>query len=171
VYGTVAPAVNGLPSVVLLWGDGAGPAAPQRPPTMDQIGLQFAPRTLVVPLGDTIVFTNSESIAHNVDVRPSDGGESILSTDTPPNGRATLVIDQAGAYDVTCEIHPGMSAMIFATDARYAAVAAVDGSFHVTDVAPGRYTLRVWSQDEGARIERTIEVQDGQALEVAVDGS
>jgi plastocyanin len=168
LYGTVAPAVNGLPSVVLLEGEGAARPRSAESPRIDQLGLQFTPRVLIAPLGDSIVFTNSESIAHNVVVRPSEGGEDLRSTDTPPGGSVSLVIEEPGAYDVTCDIHPGMIAMVFVTSAPYGAVAEPDGSFELTDVPPGHYTLRVWSLDERERHEQEVEVVAGRAVEVVV---
>jgi plastocyanin len=176
VFGRAPAAGGGVPSVVTVRplaphgpfsADRVEPgAAPADPPTMDQLGLMFSPRRLFAEVGEPVFFTNSESLAHNVNIRSIDGDSTVFNTDTPPNGRARTAFDTEGGYDVLCDVHPGMSAFIFATSAPHAAFADVDGSFHVTGLPPGEYTLAVWSVDVSARSERTVQVEDGRATEV-----
>lgn len=173
VFGRVAPAVGGVPSVVVLepapgagaWGGASTPSDAE--PAIDQRGLQFTPRHLAVRVGDTLRFTNSESISHNVHVRRSADGATVLDVDTPPGERASLVLEEEGGYDVLCDVHPGMTAFVFATTAPVAAFAEQDGTFRIAPLPAGSYTLSVWSLDEAARLERAVVVQDGAATEVS----
>ena len=172
VFGRVAPAVGGVPSVVLLEPDATGapvaPAGGARPePIIDQRGLQFTPRHLVVRVGDTVRFTNSESISHNVQMRDAERGATVLDVDTPPGESADMVVEREGGYDILCSVHPGMTAFLFATAAPIAAFAEPDGTFEIASVPAGAYRLTVWSLDEAARSARSVVVREGVATEVS----
>ena len=162
VYGTAPAATGGTPSVITLRpaSGSAGGAAPAwtSDPRMDQLGLAFAPTQLLVRTGETVTFTNSETIAHNVTVAFSDNDSTVLAADTDPGGRVELLLDREGGYEVTCDEHPGMRAVIHVTSAPYAVFANVNGNYRIEDVPPGSYLLSVWSVDPARRSERTIEV-------------
>jgi plastocyanin len=168
VYGRVPRAVGGVPSVVLLEAEGVSAPARESPPKIDQFGLQFSPRFLIAPVGESMIFRNSESIAHNVMVRSVASSEMLLNADTPPGDSLLFVPEEPGGYDVGCEVHPGMTAFIYATDAPYGAFAETDGAFAISGVPAGEFTMRVWSVDPAGRSERTVRVSDGAATEVVV---
>jgi plastocyanin len=168
VYGQAPAAVGGVPSVIILETGAPTQVVPDRHPVMDQLGLQFSPRHLVASVGAAVTFTNSESIAHNVTVSSVASDSTVLDADTPPSGSVDFVFEAEGGYDVTCGTHPGMTAFIYATESPYAVFAEADGTFHVSGVPSGEYTLRVWSLEEGARSERTVEVRQGAATEVSM---
>ncbi|HET9948005.1 MAG TPA: plastocyanin/azurin family copper-binding protein [Longimicrobiales bacterium] len=166
VWGVAPEAVGGTPSVVLLDGpDAEAPAPSAEPPHIDQLGLAFTPTALVVRVGETVLFTNSETVTHNVHIREMDSGETVLNVDTDPAGGAEYVFESEGGYDVTCDVHPGMRAFIYATEAPYAVLAERTGAFVVPDVPAGAYTLSVWSADPGLRSEQEITVS-GASTEV-----
>jgi plastocyanin len=157
VYGVAPAAVAGSPSVVTLRG---GPAPPpsERQPVMDQLGLVFAPTTLIARVGEPVMFTNSETIVHNVRLTFSDNDSTVFDEETDPNQRVEFVPRKEGGYEVTCDHHPGMRAFIYATTAEHAVFADNSGRFTLTDVPPGTYTLSVWNVDPARRVQRTVEV-------------
>lgn len=171
VYGVAPAAVAGTPSVLTLAPAGGGGRAPgpgeDGPPTIDQLGLVFTPTTLIAPVGEPVVFTNSETIAHNVHLWFTDNDSTVFDVETDPGARAEFVFDRAGGYDVTCDHHPGMRAFIYATEAPRAVFADTNGSFVIPDVAPGTYTLSVWSVNPELRVEREIQVS-GPSTEVSL---
>jgi plastocyanin len=160
VYGTAPPATGGTPSVITLTPAGAaGEAAPERAnPRMDQLGLAFTPTQLMVHVGETVTFTNSETIAHNVHVAFSDNDSTVLHSDTDPAGSVDLLMEREGGYEVTCELHPGMRAAIYVTSAPYAVFANTNGTYRIENVPPGSYEMSIWSVEPTRRSERTIEV-------------
>jgi len=125
---------------------------------MDQLGLAFTPNRLVVRVGQPLLFTNSESLAHNVNVSLVDSDSTVYLADMDPADRIEIFLEIEGGYDVMCDVHPGMRAFIFVTSAPYAAVADPDGGFLITDVPPGSYTASVWSASTDLRSERTVEI-------------
>lgn len=157
--GSAPPATQGVPSVVALRpaGDGAvqPPAEAMR---MDQLGLEFLPKQLLVRPGQALRFTNSESLAHNVHVSYMDNDSTVYLADMDPDDSLETALEREGGYDVTCDEHPGMRAFIYVTSAPYVAIAETDGSFLIPDVPPGSYVASVWSVSPELRGERTVEV-------------
>lgn len=153
-----APAAEGLtPAVVTLRPTGEGtavdPTAPPavRPePKIDQFGLQFSPTRLVVDVGVPLLFTNSEgALAHNVHVRAIDTRHSILDEDANAGVELEVTLPTAGGYDVFCDMHPGMTAFVFATDQPYVVLAEADGTFSFPGVTAGTYDLHLWTAKGG----------------------
>jgi len=137
---------------------------------MDQLGLAFSPMLLLVRVGETVTFTNSETVTHNVKLAFSDDDAIVLDAETDPAGRVDFLFDREGGYEVTCDHHPGMRAFVYVTSAPYATFAANNGNFRIADVPAGSYTLSVWSVDPTRRSERTLEVT-GPSTEVSLGGA
>lgn len=166
VFGRAPAPVGGVPSVIMLTSQAAIDTDDAREPTMDQLGLTFLPRLLIARPGEPVHFANSETLPHNVNVRSIAGDSMVLNTDTPPGERFDFVFEEEGGYDVLCEVHPGMTAFIFVTAAPHAVFAETDGSFHLSGVAAGEYTLTVWSIDPAARSTHTIVARAAEGTEV-----
>lgn len=171
VYGRAPAAVAGVPTVVTLseadgGGDVPGPSA--EPPTIDQLGLVFTPTTLIARVGERVVFTNSESIVHNVHLWVADNDSSIFDEETDAGARTEFVFDRPGGYDVTCDHHPGMRAFIYVTEADRTIFADNTGDFVIPGVSPGTYTLGIWSVDPAVRREQEI-VVSGSSTEVILE--
>lgn len=161
VYGSAPPAVGGVPSVVMLTpvvGDGeatAAGAAREGTPTLDdphidQFGLSFSPRLLLVPVGASLRVTNSEAaLTHNVHVQSVATGATLFDDDAATGDELRVTLADAGGYDVTCSMHPGMTAFVFASDAPYAVFAEPDGSFSLGSPPPGEYEVRLWTGKDG----------------------
>jgi hypothetical protein len=66
---------------------------------------------------------------------------------------------------VECNVHGWMNAMLVAAEHPYYALTDANGSFKITDVPPGNYTLKVWHSKLG---EQTKDVTVGPKEEVKV---
>jgi plastocyanin len=77
--------------------------------------LQFSPSEVTVSAGDTITFTNDESVPHDVH-KTSGPGEDFASG--PSGGMQEgdtfeLTLDEPGTYEYVCDVHaPGMAGTI-----------------------------------------------------------
>ena len=164
VFGQAPAAVGGIPSVVMLSPapreDNSAPVFEPNP-VIDQFGLVFSPSMLLIGMGQSVTFTNSESLAHNVNLRQIETDAMVLNVDTDPTESAQYTFDESGGYDVRCDVHPGMTAFVFASPTPYTVFADLDGNFALSDVPPGSYTLTVWSTDKALNSERTVEVGEG----------
>ena len=164
VFGQAPAAVGGIPSVVMLsaepGGSDSGPVFDPEP-VIDQFGLVFSPNILLIGMGQSVTFTNSESLAHNVNLRQIETDAMVLNVDTDPTESAQYTFDESGGYDIRCDVHPGMTAFVFASPTPYTVFANLDGEFALSGVPPGSYTLTVWSTDEALNTERIVEVGEG----------
>jgi len=169
VYGQAPVAANGVRSVVTMTPADSALASVDAPvgddrsePLIDQFGLSFSPQRLVVPAGATLRVTNSEAaLSHNVQLRSVATNAVLLNEDALPGDVLELVLPDAGGYDVTCDVHPGMTAFVFVTEAPWATFAEEDGRFDLGVVPAGDYVLQLWTVGEGYGPEQRITVGEG----------
>lgn len=68
----------------------------------------FSPSTLTIKKGDTVVWTNNDSVSHTV---TADKGE--FSSQTIPNlGKYSFTFSSTGTFSYHCAVHPSMKATI-----------------------------------------------------------
>ena len=72
---------------------------------------------------------------------------------------------KAGTVKVYCDIHSHMSATMLVFGHPYFAIPELDGSFELTAVPPGEYTLVGWHERVGERTER-IRVESGKPTSI-----
>ncbi len=158
--------VNGKPlpgAVVTVHALGAPPpAAAPVEAVMDQLNLAFAPDVLVIPVGSTVSFPNTDKTGHEVysfsSAHPFKLG-LYRGKPYPPEH-----FDRAGLVTLGCNIHDAMLAYILVTDAPYYGRTGADGSWSRPDVARGRYHIEVWSPrltETGQTLQRDIAVEAG----------
>ncbi len=133
--------------------------APSHVVAIDQKKMEFVPHVTVVQQGTTVEFLNDDPANHNV-FWPSVGGDKKLAHNlgTFPQGqKRSFKFDHLGDVPLLCNVHPEMSGYIVVVSSPYFAVTDSDGEFRITNVAPGQYTLKTWSE-EGKPTSQTIEV-------------
>lgn len=164
IYGRAPVAAGGVPSVIMLTPANVGSSANEfdSTVTIDQFGLTFSPTLITIRLGTAVVFTNSESaLAHNVRVRALGSAVDLIDADANPGERLPVTVSTAGGYDVLCDMHPGMTAFVFASNAERSVFAEADGTFQLDDVSPGTYTIQLWTAQGGFHQERIIDIGSG----------
>lgn len=145
VQGTVRfrgrPAVDAVVSLVSE--SATALPAPDGPYVMDQQNLRFIPRVLVIPVGSTVEFLNSDPLLHNV-FSPS-GDSLAFDLGTYPDGESREhTFDVPGTWVVLCQVHPEMVAYVVVVPTTYSAVTDERGTFRIEDVPAGAYVARVW---------------------------
>jgi len=121
---------------------------PDKPLTIDQKQLLFQPHILVVPVGATVEFLNSDTVQHNI-FWPSISGNKKLSHNigTWPKGQTrSFQFDMPGVVPLLCNVHPEMSAYIVVTPTPYFAESDVAGNFKIANVPDGSYTVTAWHE-------------------------
>jgi plastocyanin len=153
-----------LPGAVVTVHALATTAAPPAPiqAVMDQINLAFAPDLLVIPVGSTVSFPNTDKVSHEVySFSPAHPFKLGLYRGT---AHPLEHFDRAGLVTLGCNIHDAMLAYILVTDGAYYGMTRADGSWAQPDVARGRYRIEVWSprlQGSGQMLTREIVVNPG----------
>jgi len=74
--------------------------------------IMFKPNHLTVKVGQTVKWTNKDSVAHNVTATK---GETFKSSTFGPGGSYSYKVDKAGTIDYVCTIHPNMTATLTVT--------------------------------------------------------
>lgn len=136
-----------------------GVPMPEGHAVLDQFSKAFVPETLFVRVGQPVIFKNSEDQLHNVTVVRTRTGTGVFNISQNQGDVHTHTFDQAGEYDVTCDVHPGMRATLVATTTPHTAYADSRGAFSFAGIEPGQYTLRVSAQ--GRVAERLVEIAAG----------
>ena len=91
-----------------------------KPVQVDQQGCVYAPRVVIVPVGGTVEFLNSDPLLHNLH---SVSTENPTVNRTQPKGRTIPVIfKKAETVRVDCDLHTWMRAWVVATDYPFIAV-------------------------------------------------
>ena len=174
IYGQSPAASGGVPSVIMLSAAGAPPEteATASSLTIDQFGLTFSPRYLLADEGASITFTNSESdLSHNVRLRAFGDTLDVIDADANPGEQLVVQLWAAGGYDVICDMHPGMTAFIFISEATHSVFAQTDGGFALDSVPTGTYTLQLWTAEDGFQAPRSVEVGPGRtSINLAMSG-
>ena len=94
-------AAEGAQPVAAAAGGGGG--------TVKMAGLSFAPGTLTVARGATVVFDNDDTAPHTVTARSGGIDSGVLD----PGKQFSLVVTDG--FDYFCSIHPSMTAKIAVT--------------------------------------------------------
>lgn len=133
--------------------------------TLNQQAARFQPDLIVVPVGSTVEFPNSDPIFHNVfslsKAQPFDLGYY-------PQGQSrTVKFTSPGVVQVYCHIHSNMYAAIVVTASPWFEKPDADGSFSFGDVPPGHYRLTAWHKVAGLH-KVDIDVPESGSAEVTI---
>jgi len=116
-------------------------------PGIDQRSMQFVPRVMVLATGDSVLFTNSDSLYHNV-FSVSTACHFDLGRMRP--GRVEVVhFDHPGVINLHCELHPDMIGYVVVLPQRLYTRPDATGSFELPNLPKGHYVLRVWHPRRG----------------------
>jgi plastocyanin len=137
---------------------------PTTKPVMDQSKMTFVPHVMVVQVGTTVEFLNSDPVGHNV-YWPSISGNKKLAHNlgTWPKGeKKSFQFNDVGVASLLCNVHPEMNGYIVVSPTPYFAVTDKTGNYEIKNVPPGKYTLKTWSED-GKVTTQAVEVGSGTA--------
>ena len=138
--------------------------APTTKPLVDQARMTFVPHVIVVKVGTTVEFLNSDPVGHNV-YWPSISGNKKLAHNlgTWPKGeKKSFQFNDIGVASLLCNVHPEMNGYIVVSPTPYFAVTDKSGNYEIKNVPPGKYTLKTWSED-GKVTTQAVEVGTGTA--------
>ncbi len=122
--------------------------APAKQVVMDQHSLLFQPHAIVIPVGTTVEFLNSDSVQHNI-FWPAISGNKKLSHNmgTWPKGeKRPFKFDTPGVAPLLCNVHPEMSGFIVVSPTPYYAEADASGAYKIDNVPDGAYSVTAWRE-------------------------
>ena len=146
-----------------------GTAPPPLPDRLllDNIDCHFSPRVAVLTVGSLFEMRNSDPTLHLVHLQGS-----IETNIALPLQRMTVsrTLKKTGVFFVRCDVHRWMQAVIRVDDHPFHAVTDGAGSFRLTDVPAGEYTLEAWHETLGTQ-QRTVQVREGATTTITLEFS
>ena len=132
--------------------------------TVDNQGCQFTPRITVAHKGDMLAATNSDAVLHNMHTVLKKKNKRKELDNLPLNKGVVIKkkLKRTGQVDVKCDAHEWMQGSVWVFSHPYNALTDANGSFSLTDVPPGDYTLKVWHEKLGTQTNK-VSVKAGAA--------
>lgn len=135
--------------------------------TLDQKGCEYHPHVLAFPAGSTVEILNPDGVLHNVHSY-SKVNSAFNKAQPKFKKKLTVKIEKPEAVEVKCDVHGWMQGWLFAAPSPYVAVTDNSGSFKLTDVPPGTYTLEVWHETLG-KISQKVTVKAKEEVKVSFE--
>lgn len=126
-------------------GKGGKHEAPAEPAVVTQTGCEYLPRVVGIVAGQKLEIRNGDPTFHNV--RGNLGKRVAFNLPQAAKARPIVRESLGAAGDIVslaCDVHPWMSGWVAIHDHPYFAVTGEDGSFALTGVPPGTYTVEAW---------------------------
>ncbi len=134
---------------------------------LDQRDCEYHPHVLAFPAGSTVDVINPDGILHNI--------HSYSKINAPfnfaqPKFKKTLnvKIEKPEIINIKCDVHNWMNGWLFSAANPYFNVTDHAGSFKLTDVPPGTYTLTVWHDTLG-KVSQKVTVKPDQETKVTFE--
>ena len=130
---------------------------PQEHAVMDQKNMAFIPHILPLLKGTTVDFLNSDMVQHNVYSPDAVADNVNLGTWLKGEVRP-FTFNKLGVASMRCNVHVDMLAYVLVLQNPYFAKVNNDGSFSITNIPEGKYTVKLWNERYKAG-DRQVEVK------------
>jgi plastocyanin len=160
---------SGLQHVFVYVKDGLGNRVfptPTTPVVLDQKGCRYTPRVLGVQVGQPFEILSSDDTLHNVHAIPANNRE--FNRGYPASGiRHTHTFSAVEVMvPFKCDVHKWMNAWVGVLDHPFFAVTNADGTFELTGLPPGTYTVEAWHERLGTQTQ-SVTVGEKQTSDTA----
>jgi hypothetical protein len=167
----VADANGGLQNVIVFISDGLGSQTfdpPSQPVVLTQKGCMYQPHVLAMQENQRLEVKNDDPTSHNIHPVPVNNREWNKSE--PPGSRTEETFTRAEiAIPVKCNIHPWMRGYVAVFKHPYFAVTRKDGSFDLSSLPPGTYTVEAWHEKLGTSTQQiTIGANETKAVNLVL---
>ena len=140
---------------------------PTSPAVLDQKGCVYTPRVLGVRVGQAIEVVNSDPTMHNVHALPMVNRE-FNHGQPKQNTRLTEVFTAPEVMvRFKCDVHSWMAAWVGVVAHPFFAVTDASGSFKLSGLPPGDYTLEAWHETLGKQTTK-VTVAPSQAQSTSI---
>ena len=168
VYGEEVVANNGMLQYVFVYVKegltGAFPA-PAAPVTLNQVGCWYAPHVFGIQAGQPLEIVNNDATLHNINAKPT--ANQPFNIAQPVKGMKTTKKFTKTEIGVKfkCNVHPWMHAYAGVVEHPFFSVSGADGSFAITGLPAGTYTLEAWHETYGTQTQ-TVTVGAGETKSI-----
>ena len=148
-------------------GKSTGASAPAV--VIDQKGCLYEPQIAAIQTGQKVLIRNSDPVLHNVHTLPTVSGNKE-ENQAQMQGAPDITMSFPAAENFLkfkCDVHPWMFAWVTVVDHPYFAVTGKDGTFKISNVPPGKYTISALHRKAAPNgVDKDVEVKDGEAAKV-----
>ena len=140
--------------------------APSTPALLDQKDCAYTPNVVGIMAGQKLAVRNSDGTQHYVWGKLA--GKQLWNKPQEAHG-ADLTLESnskpGDVIDIRCGSHPWMQAYVVVQDHPFFAVTGEDGTFEISGLAVGAYTLEAWHPVLGGK---TLELKIGKGARAKV---
>jgi len=141
--------------------DGVGSyPLPEEHAVLDQNGCVYAPHVLGVQVGQVVDILNTDGTLHNVHALPKLNAEFNVAMPKFKKKKEVTFTRQEVMFPVKCDVHPWMKCYIGVVDHPFFDVTGDDGTFEISGLPAGSYTLEVWHEKLGTKTV-SVTIADG----------
>lgn len=145
---------------------------PSSPVALDQKACRYEPHVLGVQANQVLRITNSDQATHNIHPYPKSNQEWNESQPAGAGAKEKKFPRAETLIPVKCNQHPWMQAYIGVLPHPFFAVSAKDGSYTISGLPPGKYTLVAWHEKLGEqKQEVTIGAKESKTQEFTYKSS
>ena len=153
---------------VSLQGTFSASPVPSEPVTIDQRGCLYFPRVVGAQVGQLVQVRNSDEVLHNVHSNAARAGNAF-NFSQPKAGivQELRLKEPEMMLRVACDVHRWMTAFIGVVNHPYFATTGVGGTFTITNVPAGSYSIQSWHELFGMQTQ-TVRVTEGGTSKVEI---
>ncbi len=147
----VADKSGDLQNVVVYVSDGLGDRTfdvPSESAVLQQKGCMYEPHVLALRANQKLQVLNGDTCMHNIHPTPANNREWNKAQTPGSTLEVTFAREEVG-IPLKCNVHPWMRSYLAVFKHPYFAVTGKDGSFDLSKLPPGTYTISAWQEKLG----------------------
>jgi len=138
---------------------------PAEPVVIDQHGCAYRPHIMGLMAGQTLKILNSDDTLHNIHALPKLNAQFNLAMPKFIKEKEQKFDKPEVMVAVKCDVHSWMASYIGVLSHPYYAVSGDDGSFDLSKLPAGSYTIEAWHEKYGTQTQQ-VTVGDGESKEI-----